>query len=292
MVCGLFGTVELHLNSIWYNGTVSGMNKKGETGMFGIIGGSGLYEIEGLRLRDILHIETPHGSPSDGYRLYDLEGITVLFLSRHGSGHRIPPHKINYKANIWGFRELGAERIISVGASGGISSRMVPGTIVIPDQIIDLTSGRDTTFYHGDEGVVHIDFTEPYCPLLRKALIEAGRREGIPMQESGTYVCVNGPRLETSAEIRTFSLWGADVVGMTAMPEASLAREASLCYAGVNVVTNFAAGVIEKKLTAAEVVSMMHASNEQIRIMLKGTLSVVPADWGCICRESIKEAKI
>lgn len=260
--------------------------------MIGIIGGSGLYDIEGVNLREVRQIMTPYGSPSDAYRICDFSGKDVIFLPRHGSSHSIPPHKINYKANIWGFKELGAERIISLGASGGIRPDMVPGTIVLLDQIIDLTSGRDTTYYHGEEGVIHIDFTEPYCPDLREALVKGGIKSGISLHKSGTYVCVNGPRLETRAEIKSFSLLGADVVGMTAMPEASLAREAELCYAGVSVVTNFAAGMSGKKLTVTEVINTMNISAIHLKTLLKETFHLIPAKRVCACKESLREAKV
>lgn len=260
--------------------------------MIGIIGGSGLYDIEGVHLREVCEIMTPYGRPSDGYRICDFAGRDVVFLPRHGSAHSIPPHNINYKANIWGFKELGAERIISIGASGGINPHVVPGTIVIPDQILDMTSGRDVTYYHGEEGVIHIDFTEPFCPVLREALAGAGRKTGISLQNEGTYVCVNGPRLETKAEIKVFSLLGADIVGMTAMPEASLAREAELCYAGVSVVTNFAAGMSGKKLTATEVISGMNATVTPLKTLLQETFALIPAKRECSCREAIREGKI
>jgi len=260
--------------------------------MIGIIGGSGIYDIEGVHLREERQIMTPYGIPSDAYRIGDFSGKDVIFLPRHGSSHSIPPHKINYKANIWGFKELGVERIISFGASGGIRPDMVPGTIVILDQIVDLTSGRDTTFYHGEEGVIHIDFTEPYCPELREALMKSGTKSGISLKESGTYVCVNGPRLETGAEIKVFSLLGADVVGMTAMPEASLAREAELCYAGISVVTNFAAGMSGKKLTVTEVIHSMNTSTLHLKTLLKETFDLIPAQRGCSCKKSLREAKV
>jgi 5'-methylthioadenosine phosphorylase len=260
--------------------------------MIGIIGGSGLYDIDGVNLREVRQIKTPYGMPSDAYRIGDYSGRGLVFLPRHGSLHSIPPHKINYKANIWGFKELGANRIISFGASGGISPDMIPGTIVILDQIIDLTSGRDTTFYHGEEGVIHVDFTEPYCPDLREALVKAGKQSGISLKESGTYVCVNGPRLETRAEIKSFSLLGADVVGMTAMPEASLAREAELCYAGVSVVTNFAAGMSGRKLTVTEVIEGMNTSLIHLKILLKETLDLIPTERKCACKESLREARV
>lgn len=260
--------------------------------MIGIIGGSGLYDIEGVHLREVRRVMTPFGSPSDGYRLVDFDGRRIVFLPRHGSAHSIPPHKINYRANIWGFRELGVERIISIGASGGITQHMIPGMIVIPDQILDFTSGRDMTYHHGEEGVIHIDFTEPYCPALREALTEAGSKTGIPLIASGTYVCVNGPRLETKAEIKAFSLLGADIVGMTGMPEAVLAREAELCYAGVSVVTNFAAGVIGQKLTAAEVLSGMHRVVAALKVLLLETFAHIPAERACSCKNALREGKI
>lgn len=260
--------------------------------MIGIIGGSGLYDIEGFHFNDVRQIVTPYGTPSDGYRIGELSGKTIIFLPRHGSPHRIPPHKINYKANIWGFKELGADRIISVFASGGIGASMVPGTVVIPDQIIDFTRGRESTYYDGREGVIHIDFSDPYCSSLRKALCEAGRKSLVSFRDSGTYVCVNGPRLETRAEIKAFSLLGADIVGMTAMPEASLAREAELCYAGVSVVTNYAAGISGKTLTATEVVSTMKSAFSDLRILLQDAIAIIPDDRDCPCKESLREAKV
>jgi len=153
--------------------------------MIGIIGGSGLYEIEGVAIREHKKISTPFGDPSDAYLAGEFSDSTVVFLPRHGTRHSIPPHKINYRANIRGFKELGVERIISVGAVGGIDTGMPPGTIVVLDQVIDMTHGRHSTFYDGESGVVHIDFTEPYCPELRNAVIEAGRKAGISLIKSG-----------------------------------------------------------------------------------------------------------
>lgn len=259
--------------------------------MIGIIGGSGVADFAGTA-GDVRHLMTPYGAPSDAYRIGWLGGREVVFLARHGSPHRIPPHRINYKANIWGFREFGVERIIAIGATGGIREQLVPGTIVIPDQIIDFTAGRDSTFYHGDDGVIHIDFTEPYCPDLRRDLIRSGEEMGIRLLTTGTYICVDGPRLETKAEIKAFASMGADIVGMTAMPEASLSRELGLCYASICVVTNFAAGVSKKPLTATEVVHGMRASLTTIRGILDKTLSCMPAFRECHCRHSTREAKV
>jgi 5'-methylthioadenosine phosphorylase len=259
--------------------------------LYGVIGGSGLYDIPGLEITDSAKLTSPYGEPSDVYRIGSLSGKEAVFLPRHGSMHHIQPHKINYRANIWGFRELGVKKIISVGASGGISGRMKPGLITFPDQIIDITSGRASTFYDEDE-VVHVDFTEPFCRDLRGYLTAAAEQAGLAVTGSGVYVCVNGPRLETAAEIRTFSLWGADMVGMTAMPEASLARELEICFANVSVITNYAAGISGARLTATEVVEMMQSATEKIKLLLKTLLSLDFVEPVCSCRETLKEARM
>jgi 5'-methylthioadenosine phosphorylase len=260
--------------------------------MVGVIGGSGLYEITGFRRAEERVLKTPYGEPSGAYTIGELSGSAVAFLPRHGSPHRIPPDRINYRANLWGFRELGVDRIISVSASGGINRDYLPGEIVLLDQIIDMVQGmRPSTFYEGD-GAVHVDFTEPYCPELRQSLLLAAERAAIGMRKTGTYICVNGPRLESRAEIGFFGMIGADVVGMTGMPEASLARELEICYAGVTVVTNYAAGISGEKLTALEVVRKMGESNEEIKLLLRETLSLIPQIRGCPCREALKDARM
>jgi 5'-methylthioadenosine phosphorylase len=257
----------------------------------GIIGGSGLYDIPGLEITDSAKLTSPYGEPSDVYRIGRLAGREVAFLPRHGSMHHIQPHKINYRANIWGFRELGVERIVSVGASGGISKDMKPGLLALPDQIIDMTSGRASTFYDEDE-VIHVDFTEPFCTDTRRYLLDAAQRSEVGVHESGVYVCVNGPRLETAAEIKTFSLWGADMVGMTAMPEASLARELEICYAGISVITNYAAGISDRRLTATEVVETMQAATERIKLLLKAFLSLDFREPACSCKGILRQARM
>ncbi len=257
----------------------------------GIIAGSGFYEMEGGAVKELRKLTTPYGEPSDVYRVCDLSGQEVVFLSRHGVPHHIPPHRINYCANIWGFRELGVERILSVNAVGGISRHLKPGDIVIADQIVDMTYGRASTFYNENE-VVHIDFTEPFCPELRTSVITAGKRISTKIVNSGTYVCVNGPRLETEAEIRAFSTFGADIVGMTVMPEACLARELELCFACIALVTNYAAGISERELTATEVVETMQFSRERIRNLIGESLVEVPGSRICNCKNALREAKI
>ncbi|MFH0932911.1 MAG: S-methyl-5'-thioadenosine phosphorylase [Nitrospirota bacterium] len=257
----------------------------------GVVGGSGLYNIPGLTITDYKKISTPFGDPSDTYMIGEFSGREVVFLPRHGLKHHIPPHKINYRANIWGFKELGVERIISISAVGGIGSEIKPGMIVIPDQIVDMTKGRDSTFYDGDE-VVHIDFTEPYCPELRESVFRAGKQSGVELRKSGTYVCVNGPRLETRAEIKMFLNLEIDIVGMTAMPETVLAREAELCLAGVAVVTNYAAGITKKKLTTTEVTETMRGATKRVGNLLEKTFNLIPSERRCACKDALKEARM
>jgi 5'-methylthioadenosine phosphorylase len=256
---------------------------------FGVIAGSGIYHMPELEIINSVKLRSPYGEPSDIFRIGRLSGKEVAFLPRHGSMHHIPPHRINYRANIWGFRELGVKKILTIGATGGISKKMRPGAIIVLDQIIDMTSGRDATFYDEDE-VVHIDFTEPFCPNLRKALIDAAAKTGTTVVKKGTYIAVNGPRLETAAEIKAFARHGADVVGMTGMPEAVLARELEICLAGLAVVTNAAAGLTEGKLTATEVVEAMKSSTEQIKALLKAFFSLDFTGSACSCGSALKNA--
>ncbi len=261
----------------------------------GIIGGSGLNEIPGLtRLREET-VNTPYGEPSGGYLIAGagFPPVEVVFLPRHGARHDIAPHKVNYRANIWGMKSLGVERILGINAVGGIDPGLPPGSIVIADQVMDFTCGaRQSTFYDGKE-VVHVDFTEPYCPELRGALLEAARKEGIPVTASGAYVCTNGPRLETRAEIEFFGRAGGHVVGMTGMPEAVLARELGLCYAAVAIVTNAAAGVLgAHRLTTTEVVETMAQKTESIKTILKAAFPLIPAERHCPCKDALREARL
>lgn len=256
---------------------------------FGIISGSGLYDIPGLEIGQSVDIATPFGPPSCKYTMGSISGLEVFFLPRHGSVHNIQPHRINYRANIWGFKELGVEKILSLGASGGINPAIKPGMILIPDQIIDTTSGRPSTFFEGSE-VMHVDFTEPFCPDMRSRIFSAAEKAGVDVVKKGVYICVNGPRLETSAEIRAFATWGADIVGMTAMPEAVLAREAGLCFAGISVITNFAAGLTRHKLTSTEVVRTMGESAQSLRRLLEFFFSLDFITSGCGCKEALDGA--
>ncbi|MHB1352672.1 MAG: S-methyl-5'-thioinosine phosphorylase [Thiobacillus sp.] len=211
--------------------------------MLGIIGGTGLTRLANLQITHRRVARTPYGEPSGALTFGRLCDQDVIFLARHGYGHTIPPHEVNYRANLWALKEHGVNRIVSVATVGGIHPELIPGTLVIPDQIIDYTHGRDSTFFvEGDRPVTHRDFTQPYCAAMRAALLQAATGAGISLRDGGVYAAVQGPRLETAAEINRLERDGADMVGMTGMPEAYLACELDLCYAAVGTVVNHAAG--------------------------------------------------
>lgn len=212
--------------------------------MLGIIGGTGLAQLANLKIKHRQVARTPYGEPSGALTIGDIRGQEVIFLARHGYGHTIPPHEVNYRANLWALKDHGVDRVVSVATVGGIHPGLIPGTLVIPDQIIDYTHGRANTYFVGgdDRTVTHLDFTIPYCEAMRAALARAAEEAGISLRNGGVYAAVQGPRLETAAEINRLERDGADMVGMTGMPEAYLARELGLCYAAVGAVVNHAAG--------------------------------------------------
>ena len=211
--------------------------------MLGIIGGSGLSRLESMVVTRRRVVRTPYGRPSGALAFGTLRGQKVVFLQRHGPGHTIPPHAVNYRANIWALHAQKVKDVVSVASVGGIRADLRPGTLAVPDQIIDYTHGRSATFVtRGDRPVTHIDFTCPYCEAMRQRLLEAARAAGEALVAEGTYAATQGPRLETAAEIGRLERDGAHLVGMTGMPEAALAREIGLCYAAIAVVVNHAAG--------------------------------------------------
>jgi 5'-methylthioadenosine phosphorylase len=211
--------------------------------MLAIIGGSGLTQLANLDVARREIMRTPYGDPSGAITFGTIRGKPVAFLARHGYGHTIPPHKVNYRANMWALAQHKVEYIVAVASVGGIRPDLAPGTLAVPDQIIDYTHGREFTYFHGnDHSVVHVDFTLPYCEALRQRLLQAASRAGEPILAGGTYAVTQGPRLESAAEIDRLERDGADMVGMTGMPEAALARELGLCYAAIAVIVNYAAG--------------------------------------------------
>ncbi len=205
--------------------------------MLAIIGGSGLTRLANLEVSRREVVRTPCGEPSGALTFGSVAGCEVVFLARHGYGHTIPPHQVNYRANIWALHAQGVKNVIAVAAVGGIRDDLAPGALVVPDQIIDYTHGRAATFFTGgDSGVRHIDFTQPYCQRLRAACLTAAQQAGETLLDGGVYAATQGPRLETAAEIDRLERDGADMVGMTGMPEAALASEIGLCYATLAVV--------------------------------------------------------
>jgi 5'-methylthioadenosine phosphorylase len=211
--------------------------------MLAIIGGSGLTQLSNLDVTHRLAVRTPYGEPSGALTFGRIAGVQVVFLARHGYGHTIPPHEVNYRANIWALKQQKLEGVVSVASVGGIRADMLPGVIAVPHQIIDYTWGRKNTFFEGGEQpVTHIDFTEPYSAPLRRRIVDAAGACDEAVIEDAIYAASQGPRLETAAEIDRLERDGVDVVGMTGMPEAALAREADLDYATIAVVANFAAG--------------------------------------------------
>ena len=211
--------------------------------MLAIIGGSGLTQLPNLEVVRREVTRTPYGDASGAVTLGTIRGAPVAFLARHGYGHTIPPHKVNYRANIWALAQHQPKYILAVASVGGIRPDLTPGALAVPDQIIDYTLGREFTYFDGeDRSVVHVDFTHPYCEALRQRLLQAAAAAGEPIFAGGTYAASQGPRLETAAEIDRMERDGADMVGMTGMPEAALARELGLCYAAIATVVNYAAG--------------------------------------------------
>jgi 5'-methylthioadenosine phosphorylase len=218
-------------------------SRKSDPAALGVIGGSGLARLAGLAVTRRGAVRTPYGKPSAPLVSGKLDGRNAVFLARHGDGHVFAPHEINYRANLWALHAAGVRNVVSIATVGGIRADLVPGTLAIPDQIIDYTWGRTSAFRSPGKGEVkHIDFTHPYCEAMRQRLLEAARAAGEAVVAGGTYAATQGPRLETAAEIGRLERDGADMVGMTGMPEASLAREIGLCYAAIAVVVNPAAG--------------------------------------------------
>jgi 5'-deoxy-5'-methylthioadenosine phosphorylase len=239
----------------------------------GIIGGSGLAALSGLRVLRKLVAQTPWGEPSGPLAVGEFAGRSVIFLPRHGQPHAIPPHKVNYRANLWALRENGVQRVIAVNAVGGIAAHLKPGDLLLPDQVIDYTWSRPHTFFETDlSHVTHVDFTEPYSGTLRGILLAAAAGRGITVHERGTYGATQGPRLESAAEIARMERDGCDVVGMTGMPETALARELGLDYASVCVIANRAAGKSAGPITMDTMQANMERGLTQVLQMLEAAI--------------------
>lgn len=254
----------------------------------GIIGGSGLYEF----LEDPEHLEvtTPYGSTSAPLALGRLEGREVLFLPRHGTNHQYPPHKVPYKANMWALKEAGATRILAPCASGSLDRELPAGTLVVPDQLVDQTRGRDQTFY--DHGAVHVPFAEPYCHGGRTKALTAARQVGWEAQDGGTMVVVQGPRFSTRAESQSYARSGFQLVNMTGHPEAVLAREKALCYTSVALVTDLDAGISgERGVTQEEVFNEFARNTQRLKDVLREMVRTWDDDPDCDCRRALEGTK-
>jgi len=247
-----------------------------------IIGGTGAYSNSLLEDEHEITVDTKFGSVKMSQGNYS--GRKVYFMARHGGGHTVPPHLVNYRANIAALKKLGVDAIISTAAVGTLRQEMPPGSRVVIDQFIDFTKNRTLTFYEGKEGfVVHTDVTEPYCPEVRTAILKAGARLPLKLIDGGCYVCCEGPRFETPAEIKMIGQWGGDLVGMTNIPEVVLAREAGLCYATLALVTNYAAGISAIPLTHKEVLEEMDKGKPELDRLLAACIEEIDAEHKCSC---------
>ncbi len=243
--------------------------------VLGVIGGSGLYQMPGLTDVEDVSVETPFGAPSDAIVRGRLGDTTLLFLPRHGRQHQHPPSKVNYRANIWALKSLGATHVLSVSAVGSLREEVAPGHLVIPDQFIDRTAGRVSTFF--DESVVaHVSMADPVCPKLAAALTEAARTTGATVHSGGTYVCIEGPRFSTRAESHMFRAWGATVIGMTNVPEAFLAREAELPYATMALSTDYDCWRPHEEVDVNDILAVLHANVTRAQEVVRALASSLP----------------
>jgi 5'-methylthioadenosine phosphorylase len=258
----------------------------------GLFGGSGFYSfLEGVTKYTV---DTPYGAPSDRVTVGEIDGRAVAFLPRHGRHHQFPPHRVNYRANLWAMKELGVTRIVGACAAGSLQAEATPGSFVVCDQLVDRTSGRADTFYDGPL-TTHVSFADPYCPELRPIAVKQARELGISVHDSGTMVVVQGPRFSTRAESKWFQSAGWKVINMTGYPEALLARELEICYVNISLITDYDVGVegmpgIEP-VSHAEVVRAFEQNNAKLRNLLFSLIPAVPRERSCICSNALSGAR-
>jgi len=268
------------------------MKKDFEPIRVGVIGGSGLYEMPEISQVEERTVETPFGKPSDAYILGTLAGRRVAFLPRHGRGHRLLPSELNFRANIYGFKLLGVERLLSAGAVGSMRESIRPLDVVLPDQYIDRTRGRASTFF-GDGVVAHVSFAEPICPQLRSLLAEAARKVRARMHDGGTYLCMEGPAFSTRAESLLYRSWGVDVIGMTSLQEAKLAREAEICYATIALVTDYDCWhASEEQVSVEQILANLRLNAETASGLLREAIGALPEERTCSCGTALRAAVI
>ena len=260
---------------------------KAEKISIGVIGGSGLYEMEGLTKIKSVKISTPFGKPSDEYLVGTLHGKRVAFLPRHGKGHRILPTEINYRANIYGMKKLGVERIISVSAVGSMKEEIKPGDIVLPDQFYDHTKHRTSTFF-GNGAVAHVSMAEPICGCLAAVLADAGAAVGAVLHRGGTYLCMEGPQFSSRGESLVYRTWNVDVIGMTNATEAKLAREAEICYSTIALATDYDCWHhSEEAVTVEAVLAVMKKNIETSKAMIREAVKMLPEQCACTCHDAL-----
>ncbi|HEX6675568.1 MAG TPA: S-methyl-5'-thioadenosine phosphorylase [Actinomycetes bacterium] len=258
----------------------------------GVFGGSGFYSfLDGVTEHAV---ETPYGDPSDKLAIGEIEGHKVAFLPRHGRRHQYPPHKINYRANLWAMKQLGVTRVVGPCAAGSLQPEAEPGHFVVCDQIVDRTSGRPDTFYDGPE-TTHISFADPYCPELRALAVEKAKQLGITVHDGGTMVVIQGPRFSTRAESKWFQQAGWEVINMTGHPEALLARELELCYVNVSLITDYDVGLEGMPgiapVSHAEVVRVFEENNAKLKDLLMALLPAIPGERSCPCATALTGAR-
>ena len=257
----------------------------------GVIGGSGLYDIAGLTDIDEVSLDTPFGAPSDVYITGMLDSVRMIFLPRHGRGHRYLPSEVPYRANIYGMKKLGVQRIISVSAVGSMKEEIAPGHIVIPDQFFDRTQGKRASTFFGRGITGHVQFADPVCPELGNVLYQAGRDAGATVHKGGTYLCIEGPNFSTRAESTIFRSWGVDVIGMTNLPEARLAREAEICYGTVALATDYDCWHQgHDDVTVEAVLEIIRQNVSMARDIIKRAAAALSSKSECGCGESLKYA--
>jgi len=256
----------------------------------GVIGGSGLYQMAGIERGEWVPVDTPFGVPSDDYFVGELEGVRVVFLPRHGRGHRLLPSELNFRANIFGMKKLGVERLIAVSAVGSLKKEIAVSDIVIPDQFIDRTTRRISTFF-GRGLVAHVSFADPTCRDLSQLLADVGRAIEVTTHLGGTYVCMEGPQFSTRAESFLYRSWGADVIGMTNLQEAKLAREAELCFATLALVTDYDCWNTEARdVVAKDILAILSKNVATAQHLIRAAVARIPTERTCPCASALKDA--
>jgi len=260
-----------------------------EKAEIGIFGGTGIYDSGMLQDNKEITMDTPYGKTSDSITIGNFHGTDIAFMPRHGRKHTIPPHMINYRANMWAFKELGVKRIIAPSAVGSLKENFQPGNFALPTQFLDFTKSRETSFSENGR-VIHISVAEPFCPELQKTVIDSTEAQNIVLHKDCTYVCIEGPRFSTKAESKFFKSTGADIIGMTIVPECQLAREAQICYVSISTVTDYDVWA-EKPVTAKEVMDTLSKNVGNTKKILTTLIDKIPKTKSCDCEKALSEAE-